>query len=128
MNLLNKQLDIIYAVSVCDIIIFYLCYVKDKLNDKDKYGYFLGGNNPLIIIENENAASQAKLLIIRDNHSDSMAPFFSQEFSEVHLMDLRYFRESVSNYAADNPPYYNDISMKKISFRRRKASEDASDQ
>jgi hypothetical protein len=31
-----------------------------------------------------------------------MAPFLAQRFSEVHLVDLRYYRFPVSAYAAEN--------------------------
>ena len=31
-----------------------------------------------------------------------MAPFLSQYFSEIHLLDLRYYRTSVAQYAEEN--------------------------
>ena len=74
-------------------------YVESKLEEKDKYSSFLGGNNPLYIIRNPNAATDKKILVVRDSYSDSMAPFLSQTYSEVHLMDLRYYRMSVAQYA-----------------------------
>ena len=77
-------------------------YVPEKLEGKDKYTYFLGGNNPLYIIKNPNAATDQKLLVVRDSYADSLAPFLSQQFSEIHLLDLRYYRTSVSDYAAAN--------------------------
>ena len=40
--------------------------------------------------------------MIRDSYSDAMAPFLAQRFSEVHLLDLRYYRMPASIYAADN--------------------------
>lgn len=77
-------------------------YVDDFLAGKDQYASFLGGNNPLYIVRNPNAATDQRLLVVRDSYSDSLAPFLSQTFAEVHLLDLRYFRTSVSQYAADN--------------------------
>lgn len=77
-------------------------YADEKLEGKDKYSYFLGGNNPLVIIKNQNASSNKKLLLVRDSFSDSMAPFLCQDFSQVHLLDLRYYRESVTEYAQEN--------------------------
>ncbi len=74
-------------------------YVESKLKEKDKYSHFLGGNNPLYIIRNENAATDKKLLVVRDSYSDSLAPFLSQTYSEIHLIDLRYYRTSVAMYA-----------------------------
>ena len=42
-----------------------------------------------------------RLLLIRDSYSDSLAPFLAQRFSEVHLVDLRYYHTSVADYMAE---------------------------
>lgn len=72
-------------------------YHPDKLSEKDKYTYFLGGNTPLITLKNEDSPSSS-LLILRDSYSDCLAPFLLKHFSEIHLMDLRYYKESVLEY------------------------------
>ena len=74
-------------------------YVDSYLEEKDKYSSFMGGNNPLYIVKNENAPVKQKILVVRDSYSDSLAPFLSQTFSEVHLMDLRYYKVPVAQYA-----------------------------
>ena len=76
-------------------------YHPEKLEVKDKYAYFLGGNQPLCVIQNPDAPD-GKLLVIRDSYSDSLAPFLAEEFQEVHLFDLRYNNMSVQQYVADN--------------------------
>lgn len=77
-------------------------YVDSFLGEKDKYASFLGGNAPLYIVRNPEAVSNEKLLVVRDSYSDSMAPFLSRYFSEIHLIDLRYYRTSVAEYAREN--------------------------
>lgn len=77
-------------------------YVDSFLTEKDKYSSFLGGNAPLYIVRNPDAAADRKLLVIRDSYSDSLAPFLSQYFSEIHLLDLRYYRTSAAQYAEEN--------------------------
>lgn len=77
-------------------------YDLSYLDVKDKYSAFLGGNQPLCVIKNENLTDGRKLLLIRDSYADSMAPFLAQRFSEVHLVDLRYYRFPVATYAAEN--------------------------
>lgn len=77
-------------------------YVDSFLAEKDKYASFMGGNNPLYIVRNPDAATDRKLLVVRDSYSDSLAPFLSQTFAEVHLLDLRYYKTSVAQYAADS--------------------------
>ncbi|EOS67643.1 DHHW family protein [Oscillibacter sp. 1-3] len=75
-------------------------YDDDYLGKKDKYSFFLGGNQPLCVIRNEEGTG--RLLLIRDSYADSLAPFLARHFEEVHLMDLRYYRGSAAAYAEEN--------------------------
>lgn len=75
-------------------------YVEEFLEKKDKYSFFLGGNQPLCVLESENDGP--KVLVIRDSYSDSLAPFLTERFSEVHLFDVRYNLTPVSQYVAQN--------------------------
>ena len=75
-------------------------YVEENLIGKDKYTYFMGGNNPLYIIENPNAATDETLLVVRDSYADSLAPFLSQQYGTIYMIDLRYYRTPVADYAA----------------------------
>ena len=77
-------------------------YDRSYLEKKDKYSAFLGGNQPLCVIKNESITDGSKILLIRDSYSDSLVPFLTRRFSEVHLLDLRYYRAPVAQYAAEN--------------------------
>lgn len=76
-------------------------YNYDKLTIKDKYTFFLGGNIPRAVVDTgtENAPS---LLILRDSYADSLVPFLTDAFSEIHLIDLRYYTGSVKEYIAEH--------------------------
>lgn len=76
-------------------------YDESKLAVKDKYSMFLGGNQPLCIIKNEQS-NGGRLLVIRDSYSDSLAPFLGLDYSEVHLWDPRYNNTRLSQYIAEN--------------------------
>ena len=76
-------------------------YDTSFLSVKDKYSMFLGGNQGLCIIENPDAQN-GKLLVIRDSYADSLAPFLTQNFSEIHLFDPRYNLTSVKDYVTQN--------------------------
>ena len=76
------------------------------LEKKDKYAMFMGGNTPLLTISTENTAAP-KILILRDSYMDSLLPFLQKHFSEIHVMDLRYYKtqlmhSSVSDYVHEN--------------------------
>lgn len=77
-------------------------YVYEKLEQKDKYPFFLGGNQPLCVVESEKPGAEGNLLILRDSFSDSLAPFLTQNFAQIHLMDLRYYKASVAQYVKEH--------------------------
>lgn len=76
-------------------------YVDSYLDKKDKYSSFLGGNQALCVIETEHTDAP-KVLVIRDSYSDSLAPFLTQNFSEIHLFDPRMNLNSVKDYVETN--------------------------
>ena len=76
-------------------------YVDSFLSEKDKYSSFLGGNKPLCVIETGHTGAP-KVLVIRDSYADSLAPFLTQSFSEIHLFDPRYNLTSVKDYVEQN--------------------------
>ena len=42
------------------------------------------------------------LLIIRDSFTDSLLPLLLDDFSEIHVLDLRYYRASLKSYIEQN--------------------------
>ena len=76
-------------------------YDLSKLELKDKYSMFLGGNQPLCVLENPDAQN-GRLLVVRDSYSDSLAPFLALDYQEVHLYDLRYNRVPITQYVQEN--------------------------
>ena len=77
-------------------------YVESFLSVKDKYSMFLGGNQSLGVVKNENNPDGPKLMIIRDSYADSLVPFLTAHYSEIHLLDPRYYHLSFSDYAEQN--------------------------
>ena len=76
-------------------------YDTSFLSVKDKYSMFLGGNQSLGVVKTPNA-DKPKLLILRDSYADSLVPFLTPHFSEIHLIDLRYYKLSLSDYIQQN--------------------------
>ncbi|MCD8016735.1 MAG: hypothetical protein LUE97_02810 [Oscillospiraceae bacterium] len=76
-------------------------YDESYLTVKDKYSYFYGGNTPLLTIETE-VRDAPSILIIRDSYMDSLSPFMLDNFSEIHIVDLRYYRLSIAEYIEGN--------------------------
>lgn len=76
-------------------------YDFSYLEVKDKYSMFLGGQQPLAVVKTPNTEAP-KLLIIRDSYTDSLVPYLTAHFSEIHLIDLRYYKFSASDYIAEH--------------------------
>ena len=76
-------------------------YVESFLDVKDKYSMFLGGNQSLGVVTTQNT-DKPKLLIIRDSYTDSLVPFLTPHYSEIHLLDLRYYKLSIQDYIEQN--------------------------
>ncbi len=74
---------------------------QEYLNSKDKYSYFLNGNNSRAIIKT-NVKNDKKLLVIKDSYAHIMSQFLCQDYSEVHFLDPRYTNFDYIKYAKEN--------------------------
>jgi len=80
-------------------------YDDSFLQKKDQYSYFLGGVHALMTLKNNidpQAVDMDKLLLIKDSYAHSFIPFLTQHVSEIHVIDIRYYNGSISDYLADN--------------------------
>ena len=84
-------------------------YFLDRLGNKDKYELFFGGNYDRVDIVNreKGAGSMPKLLIIKDSYANSFVPFILDDFSEITMIDTRYYRDSVKDLCLDGE--YDDV-------------------
>lgn len=62
----------------------------------------MGIGSALLAAAQTAGYEQAELEVVRDSYSDSLAPLLSQRFGEIHLLDLRYYRTGVDQYAREN--------------------------
>jgi len=80
-------------------------YDSSYLEKKDKYSYFLGGVHALMKITSQldpKVVKQEKLLVIKDSYAHSVIPFLTQHVPEIHVIDIRYYNRSISDYMAQN--------------------------
>ncbi len=77
-------------------------YWEEYLQKKDKYSVFLGGNHSVDVIKNADVRNGKKLLIIKDSFANSMVPFLAVNFSEIHIIDLRYYNQDIYDYIQQN--------------------------
>lgn len=70
-------------------------YQMDNLDKKDKYAVFLNGNHALVRITTDHPDGR-RLLIVKDSYANSLIPFLAEHFTEIDVVDLRYYEESVT--------------------------------
>ena len=71
-------------------------YFKNHLDEDDKYPVFLDGNHALETITNSRVKS-GKALVIKDSFAHCLAPFLAENFNTVTTVDMRYYKNSVSD-------------------------------
>jgi alginate O-acetyltransferase complex protein AlgJ len=76
-------------------------YDTSYLDKKDKYSYFLGGVHALMTLHSELPQAQMdmeQLLVIKDSYAHSFLPFLTQHVKDIHVIDIRYYNGSISDY------------------------------
>ncbi|MBR3948640.1 MAG: hypothetical protein IKJ70_04465 [Clostridia bacterium] len=71
-------------------------FEPSKLQQKNKYEVFLGGNYDKVVIDTVSK-SRATLLIIKDSYANCLIPMLTPYFAKIIVVDPRYMTESVHN-------------------------------
>ena len=77
-------------------------YNEKYLNEKDKYAMFLDNNHALIHITNNDINDSSSLLIIKNSYANCFVPLIVNHYQNVYVIDLRYFKTSVSDFIKEN--------------------------
>ena len=73
---------------------------ESKLNEKNKYEVFLGGNHDKVTIET-TAPNNNCLLIIKDSYANCMIPMFTPHFSQIVIVDPRYMTDTMDTVMSE---------------------------
>ena len=76
-------------------------YDLGALEQKDKYELFLGGNYGQCVITT-GVENGKQLLLVKDSFANSFVPFLLGDYETVTMIDLRYFRGSMAELAAES--------------------------
>ncbi len=75
-------------------------FFDEELKKSDKYVAFLKGNHSLVKIKTGNIGG--RLLMLKDSFAHCLAPFLAENYSEIILVDLRYYHKYVSQLLEEN--------------------------
>ncbi len=64
----------------------------------NKYGTFIGGDNPFSYIENPNLDDGSAVMLIKESYGNAFAPFLVENYQYVYIVDYRYVSEVDSRH------------------------------
>ncbi|HCV54485.1 MAG TPA: hypothetical protein DF911_00400 [Erysipelotrichaceae bacterium] len=85
-------------------------YSTDRLSTKDQYAYYVDGNHAYVDIKT-NMNTNKKAVIVKDSYAHILMPFLATEYSEIQMVDLRYYRGNVSDLLDDQTDLYFIYSL-----------------
>ena len=80
--------------------VFDSVFHEENLDRKDQYTYYLDGNHSIVEIETSNSQAPS-LLVIADSYSHLMIPYLISDFSRIQVVDLRYYRNVISDHSEE---------------------------
>lgn len=83
-----------YSVTYHDGSVFGSAFVPEKLDGKDKYAVFFGGNYPVVRIVTA-AGTGKRLLVFKDSFANCLVPMLIPYFDEIVMVDPRYYYDDV---------------------------------
>lgn len=75
-------------------------YERQYLSGNDQYAVFLNSNQAQTVIS--GSGQSGKLLLIKDSYGNTFSQFPVEDYAEVHVLDLRFFKGNVVEYAKEN--------------------------
>lgn len=72
-------------------------YVREFLDQKDKYSSFTGSNVPIVDIRTE-VDNGKSLLVIKDSYAHSLVPFLANHYSRITMVDMRYINSDLNMF------------------------------
>ena len=75
-------------------------YERKYLDGNDQYAVFLNSNQAQTVIEGSGKCG--KLLLIKDSYGNTFSQFPVEDYAEVRVLDLRFFKGDVVEYAKEN--------------------------
>ena len=75
-------------------------YERRCLEGSDQYAVFLNSNQAQTVIA--GSGENGRLLLIKDSYGNTFVQFPVEDYAEVHVLDLRFFKGDVTEYAKEN--------------------------
>lgn len=77
-------------------------FFENHLEEMDKYPVFLDGNHSFERIINNDNPDGKRVLVIKDSFAHCFVPFMIESYSQIDMVDLRYYLNNVSFLTEEN--------------------------
>ena len=91
----------IYTTSELDRVAKLTPYAKTSKGN-NAYGVFLYADYPLTVIKNPKIKNNKKVVVVKESYGNPFSILLSQNYSEVHAVDIRGFKENLADYVKEN--------------------------
>lgn len=78
-------------------------------NENEKYLTFISSDNPLSVITNESLPDAPNCILVKDSFGNCLAPFLTQNYHKVYVVDYRKFTACTLSYFIQNYPVQDVI-------------------
>ena len=79
-------------------------YYQYAVSGPNTYGVFLMGDNAKTVLKSSspNAGEGKKIAIIKESYGNALAPYFTYNYEEVHVIDFRHYTGNLATYCSEN--------------------------
>ena len=67
------------------------------------YSLFIMGDNPLTVLHSDSEKGTGKkIAVVKESYGNAFSPYLTNNYSEVHIIDFRYFGQNLADYCKQN--------------------------
>ena len=76
--------------------------VFPRVSNLNKYLCFVGGDHPLIEINNPKVNNGSSIVVVKESYGNAFVPFLVDSYSTVYVIDYRYWNGNLADFVTDN--------------------------
>ena len=71
-------------------------------NKNSLYSCFIGGDKPLVQINNPNLSDGSSCVVVKESYGNSFVPFLVDHYQTVYVVDFRYMKNNVMDFVQEH--------------------------
>lgn len=71
-------------------------------NKNSLYSCFIGGDKPLVQINNPNLSDGSSCVVVKESYGNSFVPFLVDHYQTVYVIDFRYTKNNVMDFVQEH--------------------------